>query len=260
MQRGRDRTARSLEQVPAASLPQTSEPRNPRDSQVRVANGEDSEVEALPSESSSTARVEGSGYVASDRLYRIASAALLKILRRKPPDFDDLLQTTVERVLRSLQAGTFSRSCSLPTWISVIANHVAIDWVRTSSRNAASAELVDDSEVAHLWPARARVPLEQQLEARSLLRYAGGVLDGMTKSSCDPLILHDLHGHDLAEIAAIMKISVAAAQSRLVRARQQLKRRLEAADRGYDEASDNDSPDVPSAMQERPKRLGRSRG
>ncbi len=197
---------------------------------------------------------ENSSALASERLYRVAKAALLRILRRRPPDFDDLVQTTVERVLRSIQGGSFSGDCSLPTWISVIANNVAIDWVRTSARNLKPVDLIDDTELAQPWPTRVRAPLEQQLEARSLLRLANEVLHRMEEDRCDPLILHDVHGHDLIEVAAILKISVSAAQSRLVRARRQLKRRLEAADQERQDTAPSEERRVRATKRRLPSR------
>jgi DNA-directed RNA polymerase specialized sigma24 family protein len=62
-------------------------------------------------------------------------------------------------------------------------------------------------------------------------------LDEMTSERCEALILHDVHGYDLNEVAELMNISVAAVQSRLV-ARYRLRCQLEAAERLCDERPD----------------------
>ena len=173
----------------------------------------------------------------SERIYRITKAALLKIMRRKPVDFDDLVQTAVERVLRSLKDGSFSGQCSLPTWVSVVASNVAIDWLRSSSRSTASLGFAEAEAVAP-WPSRGCGPFEQQLEARSLLRVVTSLLHQMTSERREPLILHDVHGYDLNEVADMMNISVAAVQSRLVRARHRLRCQLEAAERACEKGSE----------------------
>lgn len=162
----------------------------------------------------------------AERLYRIANSALLKILGQKRRDHDDLLQVVVERVLRSIRDGSFSGECSLATWVSVIARNAAVDWVRWSTRGRGRLELTTDPELLDAEAARSSPSPEPHLEARSLLRYAEHVLDGMTPAHRETLLLHDLHGRDLAAIASASRVSIAAAQSRLVRGRHELKRRL----------------------------------
>jgi RNA polymerase sigma-70 factor (ECF subfamily) len=49
----------------------------------------------------------------------------------------------------------------------------------------------------------------------------------MNPSQAETVFLHDAIGHELAEIAVITGVSVAAAQSRLVRGRKELFRRLD---------------------------------
>jgi DNA-directed RNA polymerase specialized sigma24 family protein len=77
----------------------------------------------------------------------------------------------VERVLRSLRDRTFWHQCSLPTWVSVVAAHVAIDWVRSNSRRRARLQLVDNLELCDSHHVTTCAVQEELLEARSLLRY-----------------------------------------------------------------------------------------
>jgi RNA polymerase sigma-70 factor (ECF subfamily) len=47
----------------------------------------------------------------------------------------------------------------------------------------------------------------------------------MKPEHAETLVLHDALGHELSEIAVLMGVSVAAAQSRLIRGRKELLRR-----------------------------------
>jgi DNA-directed RNA polymerase specialized sigma24 family protein len=52
------------------------------------------------------------------------------------------------------------------------------------------------------------------------------------------LVLHDVLGHELAEVSVMLGISVSAAQSRLVRGRRDLLGRLGEGDQAQEERSD----------------------
>ena len=52
------------------------------------------------------------------------------------------------------------------------------------------------------------------------------MLARMKPERAETVFLHDVLGHDLAEIALLTRVSVAAAQSRLVRGRRELRHRL----------------------------------
>jgi DNA-directed RNA polymerase specialized sigma24 family protein len=67
--------------------------------------------------------------------------------------------------------------------------------------------------------------LERQLEARAEIGELHNILSVMDPAQAETVLLHDVHGHELTEIALIMGVSVAAAQSRLVRGRKELLRR-----------------------------------
>jgi RNA polymerase sigma-70 factor, ECF subfamily len=72
----------------------------------------------------------------------------------------------------------------------------------------------------------ARGDAEREAAVRSDLQLVRATLVDMKPQYAETVFLHDVLGHELAEIALMMRVSVAAAQSRLVRGRKELHRRL----------------------------------
>ena len=70
---------------------------------------------------------------------------------------------------------------------------------------------------------------ERELDSRRKLELLRVELASMSAERAQALLLHHVLGHDLREVAAILGISVAAAQSRVVRARRELQERLDQA-------------------------------
>jgi RNA polymerase sigma-70 factor (ECF subfamily) len=68
--------------------------------------------------------------------------------------------------------------------------------------------------------------MEREVFARHELERVRRALALMTAERSEVILLHDMLGKDLSEIAVLMNISVAAAQSRLVRGRKELEQRL----------------------------------
>jgi RNA polymerase sigma-70 factor (ECF subfamily) len=153
-----------------------------------------------------------------------------RTLRRLFPgceDHDDLVQSSLERVVRTLVEKRFAGACSLSTWASTIAAHVGIDAMRsrTRERGLFCAGLSSSPDV--LAHAEA-VPLERKLEARSELSCLKEVLDELSPEQRQTLLLHDVHGLELKDIAVETGVTPAAAQSRLVRGRKELMRQRHA--------------------------------
>jgi RNA polymerase sigma factor (sigma-70 family) len=146
--------------------------------------------------------------------------ALRRVLHGRYRDVEDLMQTTFERVLRALAEDRFDGRSSLRTWASAIAGHVALDALRSSYRNEKRLSPIADDELPH------SVRPEGRLAALAELRRVQAILSGMKPDLAETLVLHDVLGHQLEEIAHLRAASLAATQSRLHRARLELTRRI----------------------------------
>jgi DNA-directed RNA polymerase specialized sigma24 family protein len=84
--------------------------------------------------------------------------------------------------------------------------------------------------IERAWPVVMRVVRRtlgaaDALARERLLRYASAVAS-LGGGQAEVVYLHDVPGHDLGEIAAALRITTAAAQSRLHRGRRQIAIRL----------------------------------
>lgn len=158
-----------------------------------------------------------------DRLVGVIDHAVVRVFGERTNDHEDILQNCFEQVVISLARGTFAGNCSLATWAGRIASHVALNALRSRIRERS---FFDGGCKAPDAP----VALDEERKARARLEFmrVRRVLSQMNERRAEVLILHDLQGYQLSEIAAMLEITVSAAQSRLVRGRSELLRRLEA--------------------------------
>jgi RNA polymerase sigma-70 factor (ECF subfamily) len=171
-----------------------------------------------------------------DRLIRAIEPALYRVLGRRERDHDDLVQATLEQIVLTLVRGRFARGCSLSTWASAVAAHVAFNALRARRR---ARRVFDPAEVAaDAADARLVGDAERDMGVRDQIRVAQAHLAAMKQERAMVLVLHDVLGHELAEVATILGISIAAAQSRLVRARRDFQKRVRAADSTQDDPSE----------------------
>jgi RNA polymerase sigma-70 factor (ECF subfamily) len=188
-----------------------------------------------PAESSSQAEivrgvVEGERWAnvaLYERLLPAVLGALQRILHAPSAEYEDLVQMTFERIVRVLVGQRGTPPAHLAGWAAAIAAHVALDALRVRIRERRiffRDRSPRDSSDAHAEAATGP-NLEARLEARRQLAAVQEHLARMNPDQAQTLLLHDALGHDLAEIAEITGVSVAAAQKRLFRGRQELLRR-----------------------------------
>lgn len=157
-----------------------------------------------------------------DRVAGVVDRTLYRVFGRRESDHEDLMQSTFEQIVVTLSRRRFAAACSLSTWASTIATHVGLNALRSRRRER---RVVDRD--AELDDAPGSGNAERSLEARSDVARLRGHLAAMDEDKASTLFLHDALGHDLAEVAVLTGVSVAAAQSRLVRGRKDLHERLE---------------------------------
>ncbi len=155
-------------------------------------------------------------------LQRAIEQTLYRVLRHKPADFEDLAQITYERVIRTVGEGRFEGRAQLATWAGAIAARVAVEWLRRQSREQRLLNALGTTSVL------ANAHLSRQLEARSEIRRVQAILGRMNSKSAMVLVLHDMVGYSVPELAEILGIGAAAAQTRLRRARAEFVKRCTA--------------------------------
>jgi RNA polymerase sigma-70 factor (ECF subfamily) len=165
-----------------------------------------------------------------DRLIRVVDGALVRILGRREQDHDDLVQSVFEQIIGSLHKDHFAGT-ALRGWAAAIACNVGLNALRSRVRER---RVVDRARDADVEARRAGVYMdaERQAGARSELARVCEELAALGREKATAVLLFDVFGHDLTEVAALTGVTVAAAQSRLVRGRKELQDRLRQAQIG----------------------------
>jgi len=198
-----------LRAVPDAPVPATA--------QARPTLGDAEIIEAV---------VCGDGAVAGelyDRLVHSVDQTLYRVLGKRESDHEDLVQSAFEQIVKTLATRRFAGACSLRTWASSVATHVGLNALRSRRRERG---VFDRSEVDAPASTAGRDDPERDVTLRRDIDRVRAELGQMNATRAEALLLHDVLGHDLAEIAALTGVSIAAAQSRLVRGRHELMERL----------------------------------
>jgi len=143
----------------------------------------------------------------------------------------DLTQETLLRVARALPE--FNGQSSLKTWAFSIANRVASDHYRQSARSLSAVSFDDDMEFVDDAP-----EMEQRMIIDEMNACVREVIDTLPETYRVALILRDLEGLSVAEVAEISACSIPTAKIRIHRARKRLEEALGRTCEFYSDADD----------------------
>jgi RNA polymerase sigma-70 factor (ECF subfamily) len=156
-----------------------------------------------------------------DRVEDVVAAVLFRLMGPGDGERDDLAQQAMERVITTIVSGKFSHGCSLRSWATLITQHLAIDTMRSRTRERKMFDRSVGPAALELVAEDHRTP-ERAAETRRRVERLMSALSSVNRARAEAVVLHDILGHDLAEIATLTGVSVAAAQSRLVRGRKEV--------------------------------------
>jgi RNA polymerase sigma-70 factor (ECF subfamily) len=165
-----------------------------------------------------------------ERVVNVVDAVLFRLLGPNDDEREDLAQQAMERVIGTIVSGRYMRDCSLSSWATLITHHLWIDAMRSRRRDRKVFDRHVGTDTVELVPDGGR-STEQIVETQRRAHRLVSVLSSLSSTHAETVVLHDLLGHDLAEIAHLTGVSVAAAHSRLVRGRRKALRLLAAAER-----------------------------
>jgi RNA polymerase sigma-70 factor, ECF subfamily len=162
----------------------------------------------------------GVASILCDRLWPRIDRTIRRLVGAHDVDRDDLGQMAMMELVGSI--GRYRAECSLDTWTQAVTANIVFAHLRRRrvERRIFADILVDDERVG--MPVQG----DRRLGSREVLMRIGKHLDGMNEPQAWAYVLHDLLGYDLREVSEMTKVSVAAAQSRLVRGRRELHERI----------------------------------
>jgi RNA polymerase sigma-70 factor (ECF subfamily) len=156
-----------------------------------------------------------------ERVWPSVNQTIRRLLGSRDADRDDVEQLALIELVSTI--GRYRGECSLDAWAQTIASHVIFKHIRRRQieRRIFTDLLAEDTDTI-----AAPTHNEERATTRELLGCVAVHLDQMAAERAWAFVMHDILGYDLREIAQMTSISVAAAQSRLVRGRRELHARI----------------------------------
>lgn len=156
-----------------------------------------------------------------DRVRPQVDRTVRRLLGARDSDYEDIAQMAVIELISTIDA--FRGDCSLDTWTSTITAHLVYKHLRRrKTERRLFSNILDGDELFVASPHRTG----REAMARSAVKRVAHHLDKIDPNQAWTFLLHDTLGYDLREIAQITGVSVAAAQTRLIRGRRNLHERI----------------------------------
>ncbi len=151
------------------------------------------------------------------RYERMVFALLSRMLGRGP-EIEDLAQETFVRAFRAFPEFDPNGAAKPSTWLLTIATRLALDARKKKKLERADVQEADEA-AAHSTP-------ELTLERRELGRALAEAAMELPDDQRAALLLAELHGLSIAEIAQALEVPENTAKTRLFRAREKMREAL----------------------------------
>lgn len=155
------------------------------------------------------------------RTHHVVHGTVRRLLRGADRDAEDVAQLAFIELVNTISR--FRGDCPLDGWVAVISAHVAYKHIRRRRLESQLFSAVPAEELCLVSETTRR-----DLAFRDALRQVLAHLAEVDPNRSWTFLLHDVYGYDLREVARITSVSVAAAQSRLVRGRREVHDRVRA--------------------------------
>jgi RNA polymerase sigma-70 factor (ECF subfamily) len=156
-----------------------------------------------------------------DRVRPRIEKTVRRLLGGRDPDQEDIVQQALIELVSSIDR--YRGDSPIESWASAIAAHAVYNHIR---RRKVERRLFRTLSTALLDRVASPVRVGREGFVQNALSRVLAHLDAMDEKKAWTFFLHDVWGYDLREVADIMGVSASAAQTRLVRGRQELTERI----------------------------------